>query len=359
MQHSSRRHVASVLAVFVCGVSLASAQTAPDLGTAESFAVLAGSTITNTGPTVVTGDVGLSPGSAVVGFPPGTVLSGTIQANNAVALQAQTDLTAAYISLDSEACTLDLTGQDLGGMTLNAGVYCFSSSAALTGTLTLDAGGDPAAVFIFKAGSTLTTASGSSVSVINGGSVCNVFWQVGSSATLGTTSSFAGSILALTSITLTTGASVTGRTLARNGAVTLDSNTVTNACATAEPPPSCPAISLSPATLPSGTEGMLYSQAITAVGGTAPYTFSITSGALPPGLSLSPTGVLSGTPTTSGVSAFTMRATDATGCFAETVFAMSITAAVPTLPQVFVVLLVLGVVTAGYLRLRGRPRARS
>ena len=124
-----------------------------------------------------------------------------------------------------------MTGQDLGGLTLTPGVYCFSSSAQLTGTLTLDAQGNPNAVFIFKIGSTLTTASNSSVVVINTGGnssiACNVFWQVGSSATLGTGTSFAGNILALTSITLNTGANVSGRVLARNGAVTLDTNNVT------------------------------------------------------------------------------------------------------------------------------------
>jgi hypothetical protein len=120
-----------------------------------------------------------------------------------------------------------LTGQDLGGMTLTPGVYCFASSAQLTGTLTLDAQGDPNAVFIFQTGSTLTTASGSSVLLINNASSCGVFWQVGSSATLGTGTSLAGSIVALTSITLNTGASVAGRALARNGAVTLDNNQVT------------------------------------------------------------------------------------------------------------------------------------
>lgn len=358
MPRLRRRLFASVIALLLCGPSLASAQTAPTLGTAGSFAVLAGQTVTNTGPTVVTGDVGVSPGSAIVGFPPGTVLLGTIHAANAVALQAQTDLTAAYNSLASEGCTLDLTGQDLGGLTLLAGVYCFSSSAQLTGPLTLDAQGDPAAVFIFKTGSTLTTASGSSVALINGASVCNVFWQIGSSATLGTTSSFAGNILALTSITLTTGANVTGRTLARNGAVTLDSNTVTASCATPGPP-ACPAITLAPATLPNGTEGVAYNQTVTAVGGTAPYTFSVTGGALPAGLGLSAAGVLSGTPTTSGASAFSARATDANACFAEIVYTMSVTAAVPTLPQIVIVLLVLGVATAGYLRIRGRARVRS
>ena len=214
------------LAAVLCGATPASAQTAPSLGTAQSFAVLGGSTVTNTGPSVITGDLGVSPGSAVTGFPPGTVVSGTIHAADGVASGAQGSVTAAYTNLAGQPCTQDLTGQDLGGKTLTSGVYCFSSSAQLTGTLTLNAQGNANAVFIFQIGSTLTTASGSSVVLINGGSVCNVFWQVGSSATVGTTTSFIGNILALTSITLTTGASVTGRALARNGAVTLDSNIV-------------------------------------------------------------------------------------------------------------------------------------
>ena len=197
--------------------------------TAASFAVLGGSTVTNTGATTVNGDLGVSPGSAVTGFPPGTVTGGTIHAADAVAAQAQSDVTTAYNSLAGQACTADLTGQDLGGKTLTPGVYCFSSSAQLTGALTLDAQGNAGAVFVFKIGSTLTTASGSSVLMINGGSPCNVFWQVGSSATLGTTTSFLGNILALTSITLNTGASVSGRALARNGAVTMDTNTVSQA----------------------------------------------------------------------------------------------------------------------------------
>ncbi len=202
------------------------AVTAPGLGTSQAFAVLAGSTVTNTGPTVVSGDLGVSPGSAITGFPPGSVVGGTIEDDTAVALQAQSDTTTAYNTLAGEACNTNLTGQDLGGLTLTAGTYCFSSSAQLTGTLTLDAQGDPAAVFVFQIGSTLTTASNASVQVINGGSPCNVFWQVGSSATLGTGTSFEGSILALTSITLTTGVAVEGRALARNGAVTMDTNNV-------------------------------------------------------------------------------------------------------------------------------------
>jgi hypothetical protein len=196
------------------------------LGTAQSFAVLGGSTVTNTGATVVHGSLGVDPGLAVTGFPPGLVTGGTVHAGDAVALQAQNDTTTAYIALAGQAPTLDLTGMDLGGKTLTPGVYRFASSAQLTGALTLDALNDPGAVFVFQIGSTLTTASNASVLVLNGGADCNVFWQVGSSATLGTTTAFKGNILALTSITLNTGAAVSGRTLARNAAVTLDSNDI-------------------------------------------------------------------------------------------------------------------------------------
>ena len=209
------------------------------LGTAGDFAVLAGSTVTNTGLSVVDGGhVGVSPGAAIVGFPPGIVVPPyTTHAADAVALQAQSDLTTAYNTAAGLAPTQDLTGQDLGGLTLQPGVYSFSSSAQLTGTLTLDALGDPNAEFVFQIGSTLTTASDSSVVTINGGSMpgCNVFWQVGSSATLGTETAFQGHIFALTSITMTTGATMlNGSALARNGAVTLDTNTITN-CIIPEP----------------------------------------------------------------------------------------------------------------------------
>lgn len=212
--------------------SLAYAQV--NLGTAQSFAVLGGSTVTNTGATVITGNLGVSPGSSVTGFPPGIVTGGTIHAADSVAAQAQTDLTSAYNAAAGLPCGTDLTGQNLGGLTLTPGVYCFTSSAALTGTLTLNFQGNPNALFLFKIGSTLTTASGSSVVLSNtGGATCptNLFWQVGSSATLGTGSTFRGNILALTSITMTTGVGLTGRALARNGAVTLDTNTVnSSAC---------------------------------------------------------------------------------------------------------------------------------
>src|SRR4051812_6934853 len=234
----------AALASLLCAASPVLAQTAPSLGSAQSFAVLGGSTVTNTGSSTISGDLGVSPGSAVTGFPPGAVVNGTIHAADAVAGAAQTSLTAAYTNLAGQACTQDLTGQDLGGKTLTAGVYCFSSSAQLTGLLVLNAQGNASATFIFKTGSTLTTASGSSVSVINGGNPCGVAWKIGSSATLGTTTSFTGNLIALTSITLNTGANIVGRALARNGAVTLDTNNISFAnCTLAGPIPAVPTLS--------------------------------------------------------------------------------------------------------------------
>ncbi len=234
--HCLRLLVVTVLAMLGLAGS-AHAQAPVPLGTANSFAVLAGSTVTNTGPTVVNGDLGVSPGGAVVGFPPG-VVNGTIHAADAIAAQAQLDLTAAYNNAAGQPVT-QTVATELGGTILGPGVY---DSAAgdfqITGTLTLDAQGNPNAIFIFKTASTLVTASGSQVNLINGAQSCNVFWQVGSSATLGTNSSFRGNILALTSITATTGAAVDGRLLARNGAVTMDTNTVTAAqCAPLTAPP--------------------------------------------------------------------------------------------------------------------------
>ncbi|GAB2825826.1 hypothetical protein GCM10027176_32770 [Actinoallomurus bryophytorum] len=228
--------VVAVMAALVLRQSYARAATAPvNLGTAGNFAVLGGQTVTNTGPSVITGDLGVSPGSAVTGFPPGTVF-GTIHAADAVAAQAQVDLTAAYNDAAGRTPATALPG-DIGGLTLTPGVYNASSSLGLTGTVTLDGQGDPNAVFIIQVGSALTTASGSVVNLINGAQACNVFWQVGSSATLGTGSTFSGNVLALTSISATTGANVNGRLLARNGAVTLDTNVVSRADCAPTPTP--------------------------------------------------------------------------------------------------------------------------
>jgi hypothetical protein len=197
------------------------------LGTSANYAVLGGSTVTNTGNSVLNGSLGLSPGTSITGFPPGIVVPpGTTDIANGAALQAQTDLTAAYV--DAAGRPLNgTTTADLGNLILVGGVYAGPSKSplSLTGPLTLDGAGDPNSVFIFQTDSTLITASGSTVNLINGAQECNVFWQVGSSATLGTGSVFAGNILALTSITVTTGVTVHGRALARNGAVTLDTDT--------------------------------------------------------------------------------------------------------------------------------------
>ncbi|MCA1605484.1 MAG: DUF3494 domain-containing protein, partial [Acidobacteria bacterium] len=235
MTHKYFRLLASVALITLLGAACvaffyaapASAQTQQcPTGT---FAVLAATTVTNTGPTVINGDLGVSPGTAVTGFPPGTV-NGTIHAGDAVAAQGQANALTTYTALQAEPCTVILTGQNLGGLTLTPGVYCFASSAFLTGTLTLNALGDPNAQFVIRTGSTLTTASNSSVVLINGAQACNVNFAVGSSATLGTGTQFQGNIFANISATLTTGATVNGSVIALNGAVTLDSNTVTACC---------------------------------------------------------------------------------------------------------------------------------
>src|SRR5580700_3766364 len=207
--------------------ALAATATAPDLGTAASFGVLAGTTVTNTGPSTIGGDLGLYPGTSVTGFPPGTV-TGTqyVDDGAGVAKGAQADLTTAYNNAAGQSSTPLATASIGAGQVLAPGVYKASSGLGVSGALILDAQNDPNAVWIFQVPSALITASGSSVRFIRGGQACNVFWQVGSSATLGTGSVFQGTILALTSITVTTGDTVTGRALARNGAVTLDDDTI-------------------------------------------------------------------------------------------------------------------------------------
>ena len=221
-------------AVFLAGTAIAGPASV-GLGTAESFAVLASSTITNTGPTTINGDVGLHPGSAVTGFDSVT-LNGTLHVADDAAQQAQADLTTAYNDAAGRT-PVTTVGTELGNQILTTGVYDSADGTfGLTGTLTLNAEGDPNAVFIFQAASTLKTASGSSVALVNGAQACNVFWKVGSSGTLGTATSFKGNILASETITMNTGATLEGRALARGGAVTLATNVITkSACST--PPP--------------------------------------------------------------------------------------------------------------------------
>jgi hypothetical protein len=208
------------------------------LGTSANYAVLGASTVTNTGGSVLDASLGLWPGTSITGFPPGLVLPpGTVDATNAAAKQAQSDLTAGY--LDAAGRPVDATtSADLANLNLGAGVYSGPdrSPLSLSGPLTLNGAGNPNSVFIFQTDSTLITGSSSTVTLINGAQACNVFWQVGSSATLGTGSVFTGNILALTSITVTNGVIVHGRALARNGAVTLDNDVFTNPECTAVTP---------------------------------------------------------------------------------------------------------------------------
>ncbi len=224
-----------MLRLFICLLvltllSISAYATPPvDLGAAASFGVLGGSTVTNDGSSVINGDLGVWPGSSITGFPPG-IYTGALHAADGVAQQAQSDVTAAYDFLAAMTPTVDLTGTDLGGLTLTSGVYSFSSSAQLTGQLTLNVENNPDAYFVFQIGSTLTTAEDSSVVMMNAPvNFCNKYWQV-DTATLGTGTAFIGNILALTSITLN-GGTLDGRALARNGAVTISAaETITPTC---------------------------------------------------------------------------------------------------------------------------------
>jgi LPXTG-motif cell wall-anchored protein len=236
--------VAVAATLILSPVAAHAAEDPVDLGTAADFSVLAGSTVTNTGPSTLAQSLGVSPGNTAPGFPPGLVGDET-HLGDADALQAMSDLTTAYGDAEGRTPFTNLPAQ-LGNTTLIPGVYRVGA-AQLTGQLTLNAQNDPAAVFIFQISSTLVTASNSDVVFINGASPCNVYWQVGSSATLGTNSTLLGNIMALASITLNTGATLEGRALTQTAAVTLDANAITQplcaaapTTAPATPPPTAP-----------------------------------------------------------------------------------------------------------------------
>jgi hypothetical protein len=238
--------VALVIAIGAMHGTVNAATPTIGLGSAASFSILAGTpSITNTGATTINRDVGIHPAAAITGFPPG-IIGGTIHAADAIALQAKTDLGLAYV--DAAARPITATHGALGGLRLVAGVYNAGGvTLDLTGTLTLDGQSDPNAVWIFQATSDLVTASSSKVSLINGASPCNVFWQVTSSATLGSGSSFVGTILAQTSITLASGVTVDGRALARDGTVTLINDVFTSSnCLTVVIPPTQPPFTVAP-----------------------------------------------------------------------------------------------------------------
>lgn len=248
-------------------IGSARAATSVNLGAAGSFAVLAGSGITNTGSTTIAGDIGTYPTLAEAGF--GSItLTGTNNVGNSVTQSAKTDLVTGYNNAAGQTPATTVA-TELGGTTKIAGIYNSASGTfGITGTLTLDAQNDPSAVFIFKAASTLITEVSSNIVLINGAQACNVYWQVGSSATLKTDSIFKGNILALTSITLNSGATVNGSVLAQNGAVTLDTNTITRAVCLA-----IPHISVTNVATPS---------TITSISGTVTHDFTVTNtGAVP------------------------------------------------------------------------------
>jgi len=212
--------------VLSCAQNAISGAAVP-LGTAFSFAVLAGSTVTNSGPTIVTGDLGVSPLTAVTGFGPGAgTVVGVIHQGDPPAAQAQLDLTTAYNNAAGRPNPIAVPA-DIGGTVLPPGVFAAPVSLAITGNVTLDGQNNPNSVFIFQIPTTLTTAIGSTVTLINGANACNVFWQVGSSATINGNSVFNGTILALASVSFGTGATINGRALASSGAVSLLSNVVT------------------------------------------------------------------------------------------------------------------------------------
>ena len=296
----------AAFAGLLLGPSPALAQTP---GSAESFAVLGGTAVTVAGGgATITGDVGVSPGTSITG--PVTVVSPfNVHNNDGSAIAAQSSVTALYTSLAGTGGATAL-GAELGGLSLTPGTYSFTSTAniAANQTLTLTGGG----TFIFLVGSAITANVGSSVVLANGASACNVFWQVTSAATLNG-NSFAGTVVAQAGVTLGVGAALSGRALTTAlGAVTLSGGNTIGGCSAAGG--GCPTITLAPPTLPPGTVGVAYSQQITASGSTGPYTFSVASGTLPAGLTLTAGGLLSGTPTTAGSSPVTIQATDGIGC---------------------------------------------
>ena len=324
-----------LLALALCTASPSAALAATvidgpiDLGAASTFGVLGASAVTNTGPTVVNGDVGVSPGTSITGFegPPAGLVNGTLHATDAVASQAQTDLTGAIN--DAASLTPTTSGlANLSGLSLTPGVYSGGALSLDSGGL-LTLAGTADSIWVFQAASTLTIGSAAQILITGGATSCNVFWQIGSSATIGTGADFVGTVMAGAAITANTGATIEGRLLANGTAVTLDTNLIT--VPTGCEPPSEPVETVSPAFTspppPDATVGTPYSFTLTASGTPSP-TFAVTAGALPDGLALDAgSGVISGLPTTAGTSTATVSASNGTAPDASTSFTIDTAAA--------------------------------
>ncbi len=309
---------------FVSLICVASPASAQSLGAAQSFAVVGGTAVTAAGTgTSITGDVGVSPGTSITGFPAqATVVPpfGT-HANDAAAIAAQGSVTALYTSLAGTGGATAI-GAELGGVMLGPGIYSFTSTANIASGTALTLTG--AGTYIFKVGSALNANVFSNVQLLNGASPCNVFWQVTSAATLNG-ATFAGTVVAQAGVSLGVGAVLSGRALTTAlGAVTLAGGNTIGSCST---PPACPLITIAPPTLPIGKVGVAYTQQLTATGGTGPYVFRVVSGTLPAGLTLTTGGLLSGTPTTAGSSTVTIQATDGNGCPGTITYTMVIAGA--------------------------------
>ncbi|WIB75842.1 ice-binding family protein [Curtobacterium sp. MCPF17_002] len=322
---------ASLVLLSTSGASAATVIDGPvNLGTAATYGVLGASTVTNTGPTVVNGDLGLSPGTSITGFgeAPDGVVNGRVHQTDAAAAQAQRDTTTAYgVAASLTPTRTGLT--ELNGLSLSPGVYSGGAlSLANTGALTLAGSAD--SVWVFQAASTLTIGSGTRITITGGASSCNVFWQVGSSATIGTGAQFRGTVLAQDSVTATTSATVVGRLLARTGAVTLDTNTITASsdCPTPGTPSETTAPTITSGAPTTATAGQPYSYTVTASGTPKP-TYTATG--LPAGLTLNgATGAITGTPTTPGSSTVTITASNGTAPNATTTVTITVRPAAAT-----------------------------
>jgi large repetitive protein len=321
----------AVFSAILCVASPAFAQP-PSLGSAQSFAVLGGQSVTVAGTgTIITGDVGVSPGTSITGIPAGGTVAPpfSTHSNDALAVAAQAAVTSLYSTLAGTTGAVPIVAE-LGGEVLTPGTYSFGSTANIAAGTTLTLNG--AGTYIFQVGSAITANVGSNVVLINGASACNVFWQITSAATLNGVT-FSGTVVAQAGITLGVGAALSGRALTTAaGAVTMAGTNMVGGCS--GPTGGCPTITIAPATLPDGTVGVPYSQTITGSGGAAAYTFDVTAGAPPPGLTLSSAGLLAGTPTAAGTFTLTIRATDANGCTATITYTVVIAPVPPVCPAI-------------------------